>query len=559
MFQKLHIATYVALGFLIVGAAPSLRAQNGLPLKYTGKPTTTPISAADAMTRLYIFSDDSMQGRRAGSEGDRKGTSYIEREVRRLGLIPGGDNGTFFQAVPLYDRSVDMTSQLSADDTPLVVGKDYFPIHPGGKLKSVNGAQVIFVGTTADTTNMTPAAQTVGKVVFYSGGAGIISRRYPDAVAFMSARPDQSTAQLRSFISGRSQEMKSDEDTVTRRITILVPISSIPAFLGVGLENARPGTVGRTLRGDIRYTITDTPARNVVAILPGSDPRLKNQYVAIGAHSDHIGMRRQGPLDHDSVRTFNKIAGDVYVARTKELPGFPGSGLTPEERSKIKINMDSLHAIHPARLDSINNGADDDGSGTVGVLEIAEMFAGARPKPKRSLIFVWHTGEESGLYGSQYFTDHPTVPRDSIVAQLNIDMIGRGEASDTPSGGPNYIQLLGSRRLSTEFGSMIEKVNTEAKHNFTLDYKFDANGHPEQYYCRSDHYEYARYGIPIVFMSTGGHRDYHQLTDEAQYVNYPHLAKIASFLADVAKSVGNMDHRPLVDKPKPDPKGSCVQ
>jgi hypothetical protein len=336
-------------------------------------------------------------------------------------------------------------------------------------------------------------------------------------------------------------------------------MSAIPKFLGVPIENARPGTSGRTLRGEIRYKDEDARARNVVAILPGSDPRLKGQYVAIGAHSDHVGIRQRGPLDHDSLRAFNKAAEKIYVARTNELPGFPGSGLTPEERATIKINVDSLRRIRPARLDSINNGADDDGSGTVGVLEIAERFAGARVKPKRSLLFVWHTAEESGLYGSEHFTDHPTVPRDSIVAQLNIDMIGRGEATDTPKGGPDYIQLLGSRRLSTEFGNIIEEVNNFPSNKFRLDYTYDASGHPEQFYCRSDHYEYARYGIPIVFMSTGGHTDYHQLTDEPQYISYPHLAKVASFLGDVAEKVANLDHRVVVDKAKPDPKGSCVQ
>src|SRR5688572_25880504 len=458
MLQKLLIATIVALGSSIAVAVPAARAQTALPLKHTGKPTQTAITVADAMTRLYIFADDSMQGRRAGTEGDRRGTSYIEREVRRMGLIPGGDNGTFFQAVPLYDRSLDVTSQLSADATPVVAGKDYFPIHPGGKLKSVNGAQVIYVGNTSDTTTLLPAAQTVGKVVFYSGGAGTIGRRYPDAVAFMSGRPDQQSAQIRNFVVAPSQLMKSDEDTVSRRVSILVPVSAIPTFLGVSLDNARPGTLGRTLRGDIRYTITDTPARNVVAIIPGSDPKLKGQYVAIGAHSDALGIRRAGPLDHDSLRAFNRQAADIYIARTNEIQGFPGSGLTAEERAKIKVNVDSLRALRPARLDSIVNGADDDGSGTVAALEIAEMFAGTKQKPKRSLIFVWHTGEESGLYGAEYFTSHPTVPRDSIVAQLNMDMMGRGEASDQPGGGPSYVQLLGSRRLSTEFGNMIETV-----------------------------------------------------------------------------------------------------
>jgi hypothetical protein len=353
--------------------------------------------------------------------------------------------------------------------------------------------------------------------------------------------------------------MKSDDDTVSVAYTIVVPSSSSAKFLGVPIDNARPGTVGRTLHGEIRYTITDSPARNVVAILPGSDPRFKNEYVAIGAHNDHLGLRRAGPIDTDSLRAFNEIAKRIYVARAGVLPEVPGSGLTPDERASVKVNVDSLHAIRPARLDSVYNGADDDGSGSVGALEVAEKFAGAKVKPKRSLIFVWHTGEEEGLYGSEFFTDHPTIARDSIVAQLNIDMIGRGEASDIPGGNPGYLQLIGSRRLSSELGDLIESVNKTYSSPFKFDYTFDATGHPEQYYCRSDHYEYARYGIPIVFMSTGGHVDYHQITDEPQYINYSHLAKTAGLLADVAERVANLDHRVVVDHAKPDPKGQCVQ
>lgn len=559
MLIKFRVATFVAFGALTGAGALDAGAQSSLPLKYTGKPTATPITAADAMTRLYIFADDSMMGRRAGTEGERRGTAYIERQVRRLGLVPGGENGTFFQSVPLYNRALDFTSQLSADGTPVTVGKDYFPVHPGGLPRSINGAQVIFAGNTANASSLIPAADAAGKVVLFSGTAGNIASRYPGAAAIMSVVRDQQVPGILNFIRGVSQRMKSFEDTVPDRLTILVPASSVALFLGVPLENARPGTAGRTLRGDVRYTTTDTPGRNVVAILPGSDAKLKHQYVAIGAHNDHLGLRRQGPLDHDSVRTFNQIAADIFIGRTKELPGFPGAGLTATERSSIRVNKDSLGRIRPARLDSIYNGADDDGSGSVGVLEIAEMFAGAKVKPRRSLLFVWHTGEELGLFGSEFFTDNPTVARDSIVAQLNIDMIGRGEATDIPGGIPSYVLLLGSRRLSTELGDLVEVVNRNGKHNFALDYKFDANGHPEQFYCRSDHYEYARYGIPIVFMSTGGHVDYHQVTDEAQYINYSHLAKVSAFVADVAAAVANRNARPVVDKAKPDPREACVQ
>jgi len=559
MSNRTCVALLIAAASLSYIDPRHAAAQKPLPLKHTAKPTQTAITPEDAMSRLYVFADDSMMGRRAGEVGGLKGTAYIEREVRRLGLVPGGDNGTFFQAVPLYTRTLDVNSRVSADSEPLTVGTDFVPIHPGGKPRSLSGAQVIYAGNMADASTMVPPQQGAGKIVAITGTTSGLARRYPGATAFLIIRPDAALAQVRRFAMNPSVLMKSDDDTVSTPYTLVVPSSAVSKFLGVPIENARPGTLGRTLKGELRYEIADAPARNVVAIIPGSDPKLKSEYVAIGAHNDHLGIRRAGPVDTDSIRAFNQIAQRIYTARTHELPDFPGSGLTAEERASIRIDLDSLHSIRPARLDSIYNGADDDGSGTIGALEIAERFAGAKVKPKRSLIFVWHTGEEEDLYGSTWFTDHPTVPRDSIVAQLNIDMIGRGEAGDIPGGGPGYLQLLGSRRLSTELGDIVESVNRTYSSPFKFDYQFDAPGHPEQYYCRSDHYEYARYGIPITFFSTGGHVDYHQVTDEPQYINYPHLARVASFVADIASHIANLDHRILVDKAKPDPKGECVQ
>ena len=559
MSKRIRLATLVVVASLSHLKPREAHGQASLPLKYTAKPTQPAITPEDAMSRLYIFADDSMMGRRAGDVGGLKGTAYIEREVRRMGLVPGGDNGTFFQAVPLFNRSLDTNSKLAADTENLTVNTDYVPLHPGGRPRALDGKQVIYAGNMADQASMIAADQAAGKIVAVSGSTTGLLRKYPDAVAFIIFRPDGSLAQVRRFAAGAQTLMKSDDDTVSTTFSIVVPASASQKFLGVPVENARPGTTGRTLHGSIQYSEIDAPARNVVAIIPGSDPKHKNQYVALGAHNDHLGIRRSGPLYSDSVRAFNQIAQRIYLAKNKDLPDFPGSGISPEERASIKINLDSLRAIRPARLDSVYNGADDDGSGSVGALEVAEKFASAKVKPKRSLIFVWHTGEEEDLYGSTWFTDHPTVPRDSIVAQLNVDMIGRGEAGDIPGGGPGYVQLIGSKRLSTELGDLIETVNKSYASPFKFDYQFDAAGHPEQYYCRSDHYEYARYGIPITFFSTGGHVDYHQVTDEPQYINYPHLAKVANLLYDVAERVANLDHRVRVDGPKPDPKGQCVQ
>jgi len=378
-----------------------------------GGPTVPAITATDLRTRLYIYADDSMMGRRVGTQGDLMATRYIESEVRRMGLEPAGDSGTFFQDI------------------------------------------------------------------------------HPDSIRGMPR----------------------------------------------GTQFA-PGT-----------------ARNVVAILRGSDPVLRNEYVAIGAHNDHIGIRST-PADYDSLRTFN-----IELDRTgnpmwdRRIPADKRTAA----RAAIHVNVDSLRRIRPAHLDSINNGADDDGSGTVAVLEIAQNLAAAPVKPKRSILFVWHTGEEAGLLGSKWFTEHPTVPRDSIVAQLNMDMVGRGEAVDLAGGGPNYLQLVGTRRVSTELGDLVEKVNSERKTPFKFDYQYDANGDHNRFYCRSDHYMYARYGIPIAFFTTGLHADYHQVTDEVQYINYEHMEHVAEFVRDIALRVANLDHRPVVDKPVGSPTAACVQ
>jgi hypothetical protein len=362
--------------------------------------------------------------------------------------------------------------------------------------------------------------------------------------------PDPLWAPYTAYLRQGATQLRKESPSPQPAELLITPAAAT-RLLGRALEGARPGTTGRTVRGEVAIADSLLPARNVIAVLPGSDPRLRGEYVAIGAHSDHIGLAKH-PVDHDSLRAFDT------VLRPQGLDGPPAHG-TPEQLQQVHTLLDSLRLRHQPRPDSINNGADDDGSGSMAVLEMAEELATTTVKPKRSMLFIWHTGEELGMLGSEWFTDHPTVPRDSIVTELNIDMIGRGGASDIQGGGPAYLQLIGSRRLSTELGRLIEAVNRDDHYGFTFDYTFDANGDPEQYYCRSDHYEYARYGIPIAFFSTGSHRDYHMVTDEPQYIDYDHYARVTRFIHDVALRVANLDHRIPVDHPKPDPKGPCVQ
>ncbi|HXV18178.1 MAG TPA: hypothetical protein VD758_15425, partial [Gemmatimonadaceae bacterium] len=234
----MHVRVLLAVATIILSADTAVAQSPQSPLKYKGGPTHPAITAADAMTRLYIFADDSMMGRGAGEEGGLKGTAYIEREVRRLGLVPAGDNGTFFQAVPLYRRSFDMSSPLSVDGGQLIPGKDYFPLFLGGAPRSLNGAQVIYAGSTLDAANLLPASQTVGKIVLASGPTPGIARRYPDAVGFIIVPADYVIPQLRDYITDVNMLMHGPADTVSVALTLAVPAASIQKFLGVPLANA---------------------------------------------------------------------------------------------------------------------------------------------------------------------------------------------------------------------------------------------------------------------------------------------------------------------------------
>ena len=556
------------LGVVSVVLAGPLAAQTAsLPLTHKPQPTHAEISAADLMTRLYIFADDSMLGREAGMPGNVKGTNYIAAEIKRLGLVPAGDSGTYFQTIPLKTRTFDTTSTFTIAGTALTVFRDFLPSAP---VPIENpGLTVVYGGDLADSAHQITADQARGKLVVFQNRRALTARRLrlptlPDAAAIAATGLDSIPPQFLPFFR-RPQTFVDDPRPGTPAPLSIFLISNAAAarMFAKPLDSLTVGAAGATVALAMRYTVTPVPdpARNVVGIIYGSDPQLKGEFVAIGGHNDHIGIAR--PVDHDSVRIFNEIVRPEGADDGRKQP-------TPEQTTQVNQRLAAWRAVHPGktRIDSISNGADDDGSGTVSALEIAEYFAGMKVKPKRSLIFVWHVGEEKGLLGSRFFTDHTTVPRDSIVAQLNMDMVGRGAASDETGrtkdsvalhGGPMYLQLVGSRRLSTELGNLVEQVNTQDHHNLTFDYALDADGHPSNIYCRSDHYEYARYGIPIVFFTTGLHRDYHQVTDEPEYIDYEHMARVDKLVADVALHVANLDHRVVVDKPKPDPNGQCRQ
>ncbi|MGN6392674.1 MAG: M28 family metallopeptidase [Gemmatimonadales bacterium] len=563
----MRLTRFVALALPIVAACGGARTPTPTPTASPAGTTTPAITPADLRARIAIFADDSMLGRRAGTVGNVRGNAYIAAQLAHLGLTPMGDSGSFLQRVPLASYALDSAkATLHVGSATLTPYTDYFPYQPTYAIpaRPIAGAPVVYIGTIADTAALPARDSLKGKVVLFrsSADAGSNSLGAPDLspqghlgliAGIAVTHIDPVLAQFGDYLKAPRVEVKQTIDApagATQPRMLFLPTATVTKLYGKSLDQLRPGDAAPPLNGEIEFSGTNLPATNVVAVLQGSDPAIRGEYVALGAHNDAIGIVK--PVDHDSLRAYNTV---IRPRGANDTPRQPSA----EERARIKALVDSMRKLHPARLDSIVNGADDDGSGSMGLLEIAEAMARGGQRPRRSVLFVWHTGEESGLQGSAWFTDHPTVPRDSIVAQINIDMIARGDPGDVPTGGPAYLEVLGSRRLSTELGDLAEQVNSEGKFGFKFNYAFDANGHPDQYYCRSDHANYARYGIPIVFFSTGSHRDYHQVTDEAEYLDYDKYARVVRYVDTLASKVADLDHRVVVDKPKPDPKAPCKQ
>jgi hypothetical protein len=557
----------------------------GNPLKLPPRATSPAITQADLQSRLYIFADDSMLGRQSGTIGNKKGTDYIEREVRRLGLEPAGDNGTYFQNLPYGHRNFTRGSELRVGNTVLSIGSDFAVGQARLANQSYANLQVIYGGVEGDTTKQISAAQAVGRFVILTpaaagarggapgaggrGGAGGGRGGFGGAPSRFLAAAAVATVNLDALEPAQRAALNAPPANASLLYPTPAPqpgqpLGAAPAapqlrlttaaaeqLMGVPLANLAPGAAGRVASVNLvlNERLVSEYGRNVVAILRGSDPTLKAEFVAIGAHNDHVGFNNQ-PVDHDSARAVATMVGRLQMADGKTL--LP---VTPDMRAKAlelaKPMIDSLRKIRPARLDSIRNGADDDGSGSMAVLEIAEAMVTAKEKPKRSIIFVWHTGEEGGLSGSRFFTDFPTVPREQIVTQINVDMIGRGRGDDLPGGSPDYLAVVGSRMLSSELGEMVASSNSKQKKPLKLDYTFDEPTTWPGYnniYGRSDHANYARFNIPIAFFFTGLHRDYHQVTDEPQYIDYPHYLRITNYIFDLTKDVANSPTRPKVDR-----------
>ncbi len=572
------------------------------PRTWAPRPTTAEITANDLRTRLYGFADDSMMGRRIGEPGNYKGTEYIAREFKRLGLKPAGDSGTFFQILPFgplgFDRAA---SQLSVDGAPLAAAADWVPTTPSamnglGATANINNVQTVYAGQWGDTTITLDPTRFQGKVAVFraaptaptaGGGRGpasfvscadVPNKFGAAAAASVEAAPagarrpvppaltagvrdsraqragalavlvigldDMNEAARANAFTGRMMMQPSTATTNSESMSgATISRAAASTLFGKSAEQLAVGDAGKPVSASWKYEwrMSSSPARNVIAVLPGSDPARAAEYVLVGAHNDHVGVNTT-VFDHDSLRAVNTVT-------RRQGNNDPACTPTADQQKQIDSLIAAARRIRAPRADSIMNGADDDGSGSMVMLEIAERFA--TEKPARSIIFVSHQGEEAGLLGSKWFVDHPTVPLTQIVAAHNMDMLGKGRTDQVKFGGPTSVQTLGARRLSREFGDIIDSVNAVRAETMAIDKSWDVTANPMNRFCRSDQVNYVNKDIPVTYFSLGYAQDYHQATDEPQYIEYDHAARLGRFIHDIMMAIAHRKDRPAIAGPDP--------
>jgi hypothetical protein len=500
------------------------------------------VTAAQLRQHLNFIASDELEGRDTPSRGLDIAAMYIAQHLGTWGIKPAGDNGTYFQKFPLKRNKIDpQNTRFSLNDQAFVYGEDFFSsLTPAG----VTASNVVYVGHgwVIKAKNINPyngidikdkiivVVNSLPKGVTNADLQGKPGVDWLSPPLYAQANGAKAVIAFGSFNDLANWQATRWRQTERGSVTfgsaqnqINVPtITASPRLISALFqgEKASAGTVyNKAMAQDIVEPFelkptkkislnvglkTDTVyTQNVVGILEGSDQVLKNEYVAVGAHYDHVGMN----------------------------PFAPGE-------------------------DKIFNGADDDGSGTVSVMAIAEAMSKG-PRPKRSMLFIWHAGEEKGLWGSEYFADNPTVPIGSIITELNIDMIGRyqnpgdenhPQNKNLPKQGEVFV--IGSKMMSTELGDVSETVNKSLL-NISYNYKYDDPNDPEQFFYRSDHFNYAKKGIPIIFYMDGSHADYHQVTDSIEKINFEQMERVTRTILATGWELANRAARPKVDKPLP--------
>ena len=489
------------------------------------------ITIANAQRHLAVLTSDSLEGRETGKEGNNKAARYIARQFEQMGLKIITPNNSYFQPIVFSNEGWSDAKMIVNNDQILHQSTEFYAF-PGRNPQhedTLSVKEVIFLGYGIDDKMYSDYKNKNLKnkiILVYTGEplnadsiSSITKTKTPSdwttdankklktaykkgvkAVIFIDEHFDKNLRRNRARFS---RNITGDVENSDSLVTNLY-ISQETAFKIFKEKNGKTtlekyiGDKGKTksiklavpVKLALNKFLRQLKSQNVMGVIEGSDPVLKNEYVIISAHYDHLG--KQG--------------------------------------------------------DKIYHGADDDGSGTTGVLCMAQAFMDAKKSeknPKRSILLMLVSGEEKGLLGSKFYTTYPVIPLESTVADINIDMIGR--VDDIYKTDPNYIYVIGSDKISKDLDTIVNAANDKYTH-LKLDYTYNDEKDPNRYYYRSDHYNFAVHGIPVVFYFNGTHADYHQPTDTYDKINFERLVKVAKLAFHTAWSVADKAERLHIDK-----------
>jgi len=481
------------------------------------------ISAADMKTHLYIIASKEMEGRDTPSPGLEKAASYIEEHFKSLGLMPGNKD-SYRQYYPLYRDSM-VNATLIINGTAAVINQDY-QAQPNNYSAEMRFSEVVFAGygiVDGDKRDDYKDVKVTGKLVMILDG--IPSDYKPSQTGFnspagitgkMNAALNKGAAALlivynnyprRSSVTSSSWS-KNSYRAVQNTFLFTVSPQIAESIMGEDgkniIEKAKTGALPSKIykaNVDLSYKkeTRTTQVSNVMALLEGTDK--KDEYIFLTAHYDHVGKRNDTTIFY---------------------------------------------------------GADDDGSGTTGILELAQAFAEAKKAgkgPRRNIIFMTVSGEEKGLWGSEYYGEHPVYPLAKTSVDLNIDMIGRtGSEYLKDKDSTNYLYIIGDDKLSSDLVTITNNVNNTYT-KLKLDRKYNDPNDPNRFYFRSDHYNFAERGVPVIFYFNGTHADYHRPTDTPDKINYPMMAKRAQLVFYTAWEMANREEMLKRDLKLEKPKG----
>lgn len=472
------------------------------------------ITEGELKDLLYTYASDDFMGRETGTEGERMATDFLTAHYKEMGISAAQVNGSYLQDVPLEFQKI-ATGTIEVGSKTLTLGKELIALNavptgpmefvyaPHGIIDSVysdlkdinlNGKWVVLSLTEPVDENGIFTISGTTTPSSWSGPEGVSPRVTTLMKAGAKGMIIQSDAMLEN-LAGRFETLKNAN---TKRMVLkgndgFAIMVGGNDFVNRLTEDGKTPPTATSLETTANALIDangeNIEAHNVVAYIKGSEK--PDEFLVVSAHLDHIGVGKNG---------------------------------------------------------DVNNGADDDGSGTVAILEIAEAFQQAAKDgmgPKRSVVFLHVTGEEKGLFGSEHYTNEPIFPLNQTIANLNIDMIGRIDPKR--EGSRNYVYLIGSDKLSTELHELSEEVNRTYA-NLELDYKYNDDNDPNRFYYRSDHYNFAKNNIPVIFYFNGTHDDYHRPSDTPDKINYDLLQNRARLVFHTAWELANRESAPVVDK-----------